>query len=80
VEKNWVDIQMQCDRKLKKTRKVTQVEEEAKELGKVVIKLCTKSEIKEGTIKNEEAAWEVSGMSLARCMCLFFLVICFHVG
>ncbi len=52
----------------------------AKELGKVVIKLCTKSEIKEGTIKNEEAAWEVSGMSLARCMCLFFLVICFHVG
>jgi len=66
MEKNWVDVQMQHDCKLKKSGKVTWVEEEAKELGKVMIKLCTKSGIKEGAIKDEEAAQEVSGMSSAR--------------
>jgi structural maintenance of chromosome 2 len=40
AEKNWVDLQMQCDRELKKGGKVMRMEEEAKELEMVVIKLC----------------------------------------
>ena len=41
AEKNRVDVQTQRDRELKKGGKVTRMEEEAKELGKVVIKLRT---------------------------------------
>ena len=37
------------------------MEEEAKELGKVMIKLRTQAGIEEGTIEDEEAAREVSG-------------------
>ena len=51
AEKNWVDVEIQCNRKLKNGRKVMQMEVEAKELGKVMIKLRTKAEIKEGTTK-----------------------------
>ena len=51
AEKNRVEVQIQCNRELKNGRKVTQMEVEAKELGKVVIKLRTKAEIKEGAIK-----------------------------
>jgi structural maintenance of chromosome 2 len=41
TEKNWVDLQMQHDCKLKKGGNVTSMEEEAKELEMVVIKLHT---------------------------------------
>ena len=51
AEKNRVDVQIQCNRELKNGRKVMRMEAEAKELGKVVIKLRTKAEIKEGAIK-----------------------------
>jgi hypothetical protein len=40
------------------------MEEEAKELEKAVIKLRTQAEIKEGTIKDEEAARDASAREL----------------
>ena len=52
VEKNWVDVQTQRDHELKKGGKVPRMEEEAKELEKVIIKLHTQAEIKEGVIKD----------------------------
>jgi structural maintenance of chromosome 2 len=64
AEKNRVDIQARRDRELKKGGKATRLEEEAKELEKVVIKLRTQAEIKEGTIKDEEAARDASGREL----------------
>jgi len=65
AENNEVDVQTQRDRELKKGGKVTRMEEEAKELGKVMIKLRTQAEIKEGAIKDEEAAREASGRELS---------------
>jgi structural maintenance of chromosome 2 len=65
AEKNRVDVQAQRDRELKKGGKVTRLEEEAKELEKAVIKLRTQAEIKEGTIKDEEAARDASGRELS---------------
>jgi structural maintenance of chromosome 2 len=65
AEKNRVDVQKQRDHELKKGGKVTRMEEEAKELEKAVIKLRTQAEIKEGTIKDEEAARDSSGRELS---------------
>jgi len=65
AEKNRVEVQTQRDRELKKGGKVTRMEEEAKELEKVVIKLRTQAEIKEGTIKDEETARDVSARELS---------------
>ena len=39
VEKNWVDVQTQRDRELKNGGKVMRMEEQVKELEKVVVKL-----------------------------------------
>ena len=65
AEKNRRDVQTQRDQELKKGGKVTRMEEEVKELEKAVIKLRTQAEIKEGTIKDEEAARDVSGRELS---------------
>ncbi|KAH9957622.1 hypothetical protein BC827DRAFT_1385516 [Russula dissimulans] len=65
AEKNRGEVQAQRDRDLKKGGKVTRMEEEAKELEKVVIKLRTQAEIKEGTIKDEETAREATGRELS---------------
>ena len=64
AEKNRVDVQTQRDRELKKGGKVTRMEEEAKELEKVVVKLRTQAEIKDGTIKDEETARDASEREL----------------
>jgi len=81
AEKNRVDVQTQRDRELKKGGKLTRMEEEAKELEKVVIKLRTQTEIKEGTIKDEEAAREASGRELSEVRpSSFFSYRFFHVG
>ena len=58
-------MQTQRDRELKKGGKVPRMEEEARRLEKVVIKLRTQAEIKEGVIKDEEAAREASGRELS---------------
>jgi hypothetical protein len=62
AKKNRLDVQVQCERKLKKGGKDTCLKEEAKELEKAVIKLRThwQVETKEGTIKDEEAEREAS--------------------
>jgi len=79
AEKNRTEVQAQRDRELKKGGKVTRMEEEAKELEKVVIKLRTQAEIKEGTIKDEEAARDASERELSEvCDCLSRSYI-FHV-
>ena len=65
AEANRVDVQTQRDRELKKGGKVTRMEEAAKELEKVVVKLRTQAEIKEGTIKDEEAARNASARELS---------------
>lgn len=65
AEKNRLDVQAQRDRELKKGGKVTRLEGEAKELEKAVIKLQTQTEIKEGTIKDEDTAREASGRELS---------------
>jgi hypothetical protein len=65
AEKNRLDVQTQRDREQKKGGKITRMEEEAKELEKAVIKLRTQAEIKEGSIKDEEAARDVSGRELS---------------
>src|SRR5882757_3831054 len=71
AEKNRTEVQSQRDRELKKGGKVTRMEEEAKELEKVVTKLRTQAEIKGGTIKDEEAARDASGRELSEvCDCL----------
>jgi structural maintenance of chromosome 2 len=81
AEKDWVDVQTQCDRELKKGGKVPRMEEEAKELEKVVIKLRTQAEIKEGVIKDEEAAREASGHELSEVgPSSFFSYHFFQVG
>ncbi len=75
AEANRVDVQRQRDRELKKGGKITRMEEEAKELEKVVVKLRTQAEIKEGTIKDEEAACDASARELSDVRlspCLFF--------
>ncbi|KAI0296748.1 condensin complex subunit SMC2 [Multifurca ochricompacta] len=64
AEKSRIDVQTQRDRELKKGGKVTRMEEEAKELEKAVIKLRTQAEIKEGAIKDEEAARDTSAQEL----------------
>ena len=58
-------MQTQRDRKLKKGGKVTRMEEEAKELEKVMNKLRTQAKIKERVIKDEEAARKASGRELS---------------
>ena len=80
AEKNRVDVQTQHDRELKKGGKVTRMGEEAKELGKAVIKLRTKSENKEGAIKDEEAAQKASWHELSEVRAYSLFVACFHVG
>ncbi|KAI9439026.1 condensin complex subunit SMC2 [Lactarius indigo] len=65
AEANRVDVQTQRDRELKKGGKITRMEEEAKELEKVVVKLRTQAEIKEGTIKDEEVACDTSAHELS---------------
>ncbi len=80
ADKNRVDVQTQRDRELKKGGKVMRMEEEAKELEKVVIKLCTQAETKEGAIKDEEAAQEVSGRELSKVRPSSLLVACFNIG
>ncbi len=72
---NRAEVQAQRDRELKKGGKVTRMEEEAKELEKVVIKLRTQVEIREGVIKDEEAARDTSARELSdvRIPSLFFL-------
>jgi len=73
-------VQTQRDRELKKGGKVTRMEEEAKELEKVVNKLRTQAKIKEGVIKDEEAARKASGRELSEVRPSSLLVVCFHVG
>ena len=81
AEKNRVDVQTQRDRELKKGGKVPRMEEEAKELEKVVIKLRTQAEIKEGVIKDEEAAREASGREVSEVrLSSFFSHRLFQVG
>ena len=65
AENNWVNVQTQRDRALKKGCKVTRMEDEAKQLEKAVIKLRTQAEIKEGSIKDEIAAWDASAHELS---------------
>ena len=60
VEKNRRDVQTHRDRELKKNGKVMRMDEEAKGYEKAVIKMRTQAEIKEGTIKDEEATRNVS--------------------
>jgi structural maintenance of chromosome 2 len=76
AEKNRVDLQAQRDRELKKGGKVTRLEEEAKELEKAVVKLRTQAEIKEGTIKDEEAARDASGRELSEVRLSVPSVVC----
>jgi structural maintenance of chromosome 2 len=75
-EKNRVDLQAQRDRELKKGGKVTRLEEAAKELEKAVVKLRTQAEIKEGTIKDEEAARDASGCELGEVRLSVPSVVC----
>ena len=56
---------MQRDRELKEGGKVTRMEEEAKELEKVVIKLHMQAKIKEGSIKDKKAARDASAHKLS---------------
>ena len=60
-----VQLQTQHDRELKEGGKVTRMEEEAKELEKVVIKLHMQAEIKEGSIKDKKAARDASAHELS---------------
>ena len=76
AEKNRTEVQSQRDRELKKGGKVTRMEEEAKELEKVVTKLRTQAEIKEGTIKDEEAARDASGCELSSARCVIACLEC----
>jgi len=55
------------------------MEEKAKELEKVMIKLRTQAEIKEGAIKDEESAREASGRELSEVRPSSLLDICFHI-
>jgi len=77
AEKNRVDVQTQRDRELKKGGKVTRMEEEAKELEKVVVKLRTQAEIKEGTIKDEETARDASERELGEVRVSLFSSLIF---
>jgi structural maintenance of chromosome 2 len=77
AEKNRVDVQTQRDRELKKGGKVTRMEEEAKELEKVVVKLRTQAEIKEGTIKDEETARDASSHELGEVRVSLFSSLIF---
>ena len=80
ADKNRVGVQTQRDRELKKGGKVTWMREEAQELEKVVIKLRTQAENKEGAIKDEEAARDASGRELSKVRPSSPLVACFNVG
>jgi structural maintenance of chromosome 2 len=73
AEKNRADMQTQRDRELKEGGKVTRMEEEAKELEKVVVKLRTQAEIQEGTIKDEETARDASSRELGEVRVSQFL-------
>jgi hypothetical protein len=80
AEKNRVDVQTQCDRKLEMGGKITRTAEEAKEHEKIVIKLRTQAETREGVMKDEEVVREASGRDLREVRASSILVICFHVG
>lgn len=65
AEENLVYVPMQRDRELMKGGRFTGLEEEAKEVEKVVIKSGTQAVIREGVIEDEEAAREASGTELS---------------
>ncbi|KAI0264934.1 condensin complex subunit SMC2 [Gloeopeniophorella convolvens] len=65
AEKSRTEVQAQRDRELKKGGRVPRMEEEVKELEKVLIKLRTQAEIKEGTIADEERGREESVRELS---------------
>lgn len=79
AETNRIDVQTQRDRELKKGGKITKMEEAAKELEKAVVKLRTQAEIKEGTIKDEEAARDASARELSDVRFLPYLDSVTHV-
>lgn len=54
--------------------------EEVKAFEEVAIKLCTRSRIKDGAIKDEDAAREEPGRKLIEVRLYSLLVVCFHVG
>jgi len=64
TEENRVHVPMQRDREPIKGGRFTRLEEESKEVEKVVIKLRTQTVIREGVIEDEEAAREASGNEL----------------
>ena len=55
AEKQQEDVTKKRDAEMKKGGKIKKLEEEAGELGKAAVKIKTQAEIKEGTIKDEEA-------------------------
>jgi structural maintenance of chromosome 2 len=81
ADKDRVDVRIRRDGELRKGGKVTRMEEEAREFGKVMIKSCTQAEIKEGTTKDEEAPREASGLELSEVRpSSFFSYRFFYVG
>ena len=71
---NRVDVHVQRDRELKKGEKVARMGRGSQGTREGRIKLRTRAEIKEGAIKDEEAAGEASGRKLSE-VCSFVLVI-----
>ena len=65
AEANRVDVPTQRDSEPMTSGRFTQLEEEAKEVEKVVIKLRAQAVIGEGVIENEEAAREASNHELS---------------
>ena len=56
------------------------MEEQVKELEKVVVKLRAQADIREGAIKDEGAAREASVRKLSEVGLFSLLIVCFHVG
>ena len=80
-EKDRVDVQIQRDRELKKGGKVTRMEEEAKELGKVMIKLCIQAESKRAPPGTRRLRGRPLDVSSARCARLpSFLIVSFTLA
>jgi hypothetical protein len=74
---NRVDVQAQHDRELKKGRKVTRMEEGAKEPEKVIFKLLTKADMKGH--HQGRGGW-VGWREPSKVCAPSLLIICFHVG
>jgi len=82
AEANRVDVPTQRDSEPMTGGRFTQLEEEAKEVEKVVIKLRAQAVIREGAIENEEAAQEASNHELSEVRISFASrrFFFFHIG